>query len=183
MRSLQWLFGARRPPVGHAAGLGRRRPVLTGRSPGRVAARGSAPDRCWPAAAASARWCPAAPADRWKTGKKNLVSRRTDLIRLLPRIVGMTTRDMRAPEPARCPTGGGAAENDLNWLLDRVARGDQAAFGAVYDQLAGPVYGLICKVLRDRPSPRKWPRKCCWKSGAGRPVSTRPRAARRPGSW
>lgn len=30
-----------------------------------------------------------------------------------------------------------------------VARGDQAAFEAVYDRLAGPVYGLIRKVLRD----------------------------------
>jgi RNA polymerase sigma-70 factor (ECF subfamily) len=34
-------------------------------------------------------------------------------------------------------------------LLTRVARGDQAAFEAVYDQLAGPVYGLARKVLRD----------------------------------
>ena len=30
-----------------------------------------------------------------------------------------------------------------------MARGDQAAFEAVYDQLAGPVYGLVRKVLRD----------------------------------
>ena len=34
-------------------------------------------------------------------------------------------------------------------LLARVARGDHAAFEAVYDQLAGPVYGLVRKVLRD----------------------------------
>ena len=32
-----------------------------------------------------------------------------------------------------------------------MARGDQAAFEAVYDRLAGPVYGLICKVVRDPP--------------------------------
>jgi len=38
---------------------------------------------------------------------------------------------------------------DLDGLLDRVARGDQDAFEAVYDQLAGPVYGLIRKVVRD----------------------------------
>ena len=38
---------------------------------------------------------------------------------------------------------------DLALLLTRVARGDQAAFEAVYDQLAGPVYGLARKVLRD----------------------------------
>jgi RNA polymerase sigma-70 factor (ECF subfamily) len=30
-----------------------------------------------------------------------------------------------------------------------VARGDNGAFEAVYDRLAGPVYGLIRKVLRD----------------------------------
>ena len=34
-------------------------------------------------------------------------------------------------------------------LLARVARGDHAAFEAVYDQFAGPVYGLVRKVLRD----------------------------------
>jgi RNA polymerase sigma-70 factor (ECF subfamily) len=34
-------------------------------------------------------------------------------------------------------------------MLIRVARGDQAAFEVVYDRMAGPVYGLIRKVLRD----------------------------------
>jgi RNA polymerase sigma-70 factor, ECF subfamily len=48
-------------------------------------------------------------------------------------------------EPAR-PEGG---EQDLNGLLTRVARGDQAAFEAVYDAMAGPVYGLINRVVRD----------------------------------
>jgi RNA polymerase sigma-70 factor (ECF subfamily) len=37
----------------------------------------------------------------------------------------------------------------LDSLLARVARGDQAAFEALYDALAGPVYGLINKVVRD----------------------------------
>jgi RNA polymerase sigma-70 factor (ECF subfamily) len=37
----------------------------------------------------------------------------------------------------------------LDVLLQRVARGDQAAFEAVYDQLAGPVYGLVRMVVRD----------------------------------
>jgi RNA polymerase sigma-70 factor, ECF subfamily len=54
---------------------------------------------------------------------------------------------MRASQPG--PDPGGGSEPDLNWLLDRVARGDQGAFEAVYDRLAGPVYGLICKVVRD----------------------------------
>ena len=34
-------------------------------------------------------------------------------------------------------------------MLGLVARGDQAAFEEIYDRLAGPVYGLIRKVLRD----------------------------------
>jgi RNA polymerase sigma-70 factor, ECF subfamily len=42
--------------------------------------------------------------------------------------------------------GGG---QDPAELLAQVARGDHAAFETVYDQFAGPVYGLIRKVLRD----------------------------------
>ena len=44
------------------------------------------------------------------------------------------------------PEGG---EEYLDGLLTRVARGDQAAFEGVYDSLAGPVYGLIYRVVRD----------------------------------
>ena len=55
---------------------------------------------------------------------------------------------MRAPEPVPGPSRTGR-ENELDSLLARVARGDQSAFEVVYEQLAGPVYGLICKVLRD----------------------------------
>jgi RNA polymerase sigma-70 factor (ECF subfamily) len=47
------------------------------------------------------------------------------------------------------PDPGRGGEPDLNWLLGHIARGDQSAFEAVYDRLAGPVYGLICKVVRD----------------------------------
>ncbi|MGH3314061.1 MAG: sigma-70 family RNA polymerase sigma factor [Streptomyces sp.] len=45
-------------------------------------------------------------------------------------------------------TGGGAGP-DLSELLGRVARGDQDAFAAVYDQICGPVLGLVRSVLRD----------------------------------
>ena len=38
---------------------------------------------------------------------------------------------------------------DLAGLLARVARGDHAAFEAVYDELSAPVFGIIRKVLRD----------------------------------
>jgi RNA polymerase sigma-70 factor, ECF subfamily len=54
---------------------------------------------------------------------------------------------MRVSEGESARPGGG--EQHLDGLLARVARGDQAAFEAVYDTLAGPVYGLINKVVRD----------------------------------
>lgn len=38
---------------------------------------------------------------------------------------------------------------DLRELLGQVARGDQEAFTAVYDVVAGPVLGLVRSVLRD----------------------------------
>lgn len=38
---------------------------------------------------------------------------------------------------------------DLEALLGRVARGDEAAFERVYDQVSGPVYGVVLRVLRD----------------------------------
>ena len=60
----------------------------------------------------------------------------------------MDTRGKRVPEPGADP--GGSADTKLDWLLVQVARGDQNAFEQVYDRLAGPVYGLIRKVLRDR---------------------------------
>jgi RNA polymerase sigma-70 factor (ECF subfamily) len=38
---------------------------------------------------------------------------------------------------------------DLSDLLTRVARGDEAAFAAVYDNLGAAVYGLARRVIRD----------------------------------
>jgi RNA polymerase sigma-70 factor (ECF subfamily) len=60
---------------------------------------------------------------------------------------GMNKRDMRVPEPGPGPSESG--DQDLDWLLVHVARGDRGAFEQVYDRLAGPVYGLIRKVVRD----------------------------------
>jgi RNA polymerase sigma-70 factor, ECF subfamily len=59
----------------------------------------------------------------------------------------MDAHDMR---PAG--TGPGLPEGkdrDLDRLLSLVARGDEEAFASVYDRLAGPVYGLIRRVLRN----------------------------------
>jgi RNA polymerase sigma-70 factor (ECF subfamily) len=41
------------------------------------------------------------------------------------------------------------ADAGLDTVLTHVAKGDQAAFEALYDQLAASVYGLIRKVLRN----------------------------------
>ncbi len=54
---------------------------------------------------------------------------------------------MSAPTPG--PGFGGGTDQDLDRLLAHVAQGDHGAFEAVYDRLAGPAYGLICKVVGD----------------------------------
>ena len=46
---------------------------------------------------------------------------------------------------AAAPPGSGG----LAVLLGRVSRGDEAAFGAVYDQVAGQVFGIARSVPRD----------------------------------
>src|SRR5450755_4361775 len=48
------------------------------------------------------------------------------------RIGDMSRRDLRAPEPGPRPQQG--RNEDLDWLVRHVARGDEAAFEAVYDQ-------------------------------------------------
>ena len=53
------------------------------------------------------------------------------------------------PEPEPGPGPIGFNDGDLDNLLQMVARDDRAAFEAVYVRLAGRVYGLIRKVLRD----------------------------------
>jgi RNA polymerase sigma-70 factor (ECF subfamily) len=57
--------------------------------------------------------------------------------------VGMADglRDPGAPEPS--PATG------LAGLLNRAGRGDEDAFSAVYTQVAGTVFGLVLRVLRD----------------------------------
>ena len=61
----------------------------------------------------------------------------------------MNFREARGPGPGQGQEAGPSAEPGLGGLLAHVARGDQAAFEQVYDRLAGPVYGLIRRVLRD----------------------------------
>ncbi len=59
----------------------------------------------------------------------------------------MNTRNMRAGGPG--PGLQEGRDQGLDALLAQVARGDQGAFEVVYDRFAGPVYGLILKVVRD----------------------------------
>jgi RNA polymerase sigma-70 factor (ECF subfamily) len=59
---------------------------------------------------------------------------------------------MNTPSTSEQPDGPGQPEeqgHDLAGMLAQVARGDHAAFEVVYDRLAGPVYGVARKVLRD----------------------------------
>jgi len=72
----------------------------------------------------------------------------TNPIPCLRRIEAMSGRGVRAAR-----SGPGLEEGrdqDLDVLIARVTRGDQDAFEAVYDRLAGPAYGLIRKVVRDQ---------------------------------
>jgi RNA polymerase sigma-70 factor (ECF subfamily) len=50
------------------------------------------------------------------------------------------------PDPATRPERGRPALEDQ---LVRVAKGDEDAFDAVYDQVAGPVFGIVKRVVRD----------------------------------
>lgn len=55
-------------------------------------------------------------------------------------------RDRRAAEAARAMAPDG---DELGSLLRRAGKGDQAAFGQLYDQVSPLVYGVVLKVIRD----------------------------------
>ena len=63
-------------------------------------------------------------------------------------MMGVETGPGRVPA-ARSPGTGTAPEIDLAALLALVAKGDQAAFEEVYDQVAAPVFGTVRSVVRD----------------------------------
>jgi RNA polymerase sigma-70 factor, ECF subfamily len=60
----------------------------------------------------------------------------------------MSPRDPKAPRRP-LPVAEEGASDDLDRLLVLVARGDERAFEAVYDRLAGPAYGVARRVVRD----------------------------------
>jgi RNA polymerase sigma-70 factor, ECF subfamily len=60
----------------------------------------------------------------------------------------MNPRDPRGPR-RHFPAAEDGEGDDLDRLLVQVARGDEQAFEAVYDRLAGPAYGVARRVVRD----------------------------------
>ncbi|MFI0411687.1 sigma-70 family RNA polymerase sigma factor [Actinomadura sp. 3N508] len=61
----------------------------------------------------------------------------------------MTQPTGKPPRTLKPVSGAPGEPPDLAELLGQVARGDQDAFGQVYEQLSGPVYGLALRVVRD----------------------------------
>ena len=52
-------------------------------------------------------------------------------------------------ESVPMPSGAGGEPESLESLLTRVARGDESAFGSMYDRTAPAVFGLARRVVRD----------------------------------
>jgi RNA polymerase sigma-70 factor, ECF subfamily len=52
-------------------------------------------------------------------------------------------------DPATRSSGQPQGGSDLGELISRVGRGDEEAFGAVYEQVSATVFGLVLRVLRD----------------------------------
>src|SRR5438105_12095703 len=78
--------------------------------------------------------------------------------------------DHLAPAPEQAPD-----------LMARVARGDEAAFAKLYDELAPRVYGLCRRIVRDPAQAEEVAQEALvevWRTAAG---TTRRRAARAPG--
>ena len=57
--------------------------------------------------------------------------------------------DRRAARLWKGDPAGQEQRAELGDLLTHVARGDQAAFEQVYDEVSGPVYGLALRIVRD----------------------------------
>ena len=65
-------------------------------------------------------------------------------------VVGGKPPDDGENGPRAAPVGGRGRTLSLESMLAEVAKGDDAAFRAVYDQTAAGVLGVVSRVLRDR---------------------------------
>ena len=65
----------------------------------------------------------------------------------------------------------------LQELLVQVARGDRDAFTQVYDQVSGPVLGLVRSVLRDPAQSEEVAQEVLSRCGAPPPATRPPGAA------
>lgn len=54
------------------------------------------------------------------------------------------------PVPSGAPASEGTGVPELSQFLQRAARGDEAAFSALYDATSQRVFGLVLRVVRDR---------------------------------
>lgn len=63
--------------------------------------------------------------------------------------LGAVKRSSRPVGLHKRSTDTGAAGGLLEELLGRTARGDQTAFGALYDAMKSPVFGIVLRVVRD----------------------------------
>ncbi len=65
---------------------------------------------------------------------------------------GESNEVLAKPDTTRVVGGERQSEDDasLDSAMDRYARGDDAAFGEVYDKLAPPLYGFLLRHTRDR---------------------------------
>lgn len=66
------------------------------------------------------------------------------------RIIGVRTDSGRA-WPQRGAESSNGNDSDLADLLGQVAKGDLAAFDAVYDRMAAAIFGVVRGVVRDGP--------------------------------
>jgi RNA polymerase sigma-70 factor (ECF subfamily) len=67
-------------------------------------------------------------------------------------VSGLGSRHLRAATPderTSADVSSDVSSDVLATLLQRAGRGDQAAFGELYDQLAGLVHGVVRRVVRD----------------------------------
>ncbi|HWH32660.1 MAG TPA: ECF RNA polymerase sigma factor SigK [Egibacteraceae bacterium] len=63
--------------------------------------------------------------------------------------MGQVVRRLRAERAGLRALPGGAGTADADALLRRAGRGDRDAYAKLYDAVAGQVYGLVRRVLRD----------------------------------